>query len=170
MALRLPILLLCLGTPFALAAQDFAIDADLVGSCTEDRADLCIPAAAQTCMETHEGGETTVGMGRCLDLAHAAWDARLNESYRDLLAQHRAQDVDLAEIGSSAPELEAPLREMQRAWIAYRDAACTHEAATWGGGTGSGPAYLGCLIELTARQTLRLERYLWEGDREWMTR
>ena len=152
--------------PLALAAQEFAIDPALVEDCTRDRAPACIAAAAQACMTISDGGSTTVGMGRCLDLSLSAWDARLNRSYAALMAQHRADDAQRADWGSSAPELATPLREMQRAWIAYRDAACTHEAVTWGGGTGGGPAFLGCLVELTGQQTLRLERYLREGEGE----
>ena len=46
---------------------------------------------------------------------------------------------------------------MQRAWIEYRDATCAYEAAQWGGGTGAGPAFAGCLMRLTAEQALYLE-------------
>ncbi|MFT5363966.1 MAG: hypothetical protein ACI9VX_001592 [Dinoroseobacter sp.] len=46
---------------------------------------------------------------------------------------------------------------MQRAWIEYRDATCSYEAAQWGGGTGAGPAFAGCLTRLTAEQALYLE-------------
>ena len=49
---------------------------------------------------------------------------------------------------------------MQRAWIAYRDAACAYEASQWGGGTGAGPAATGCMMTLTGRQALALEERL----------
>ena len=46
---------------------------------------------------------------------------------------------------------------MQRAWTAYRDAACAYEVSTWGGATGGGPAGEDCMMRLTARQALVLE-------------
>ena len=49
---------------------------------------------------------------------------------------------------------------MQRAWIGYRDAACAYEASQWGGGTGAGPAAVGCMMTLTGRQALALEEKL----------
>jgi uncharacterized protein YecT (DUF1311 family) len=49
---------------------------------------------------------------------------------------------------------------MQRAWIEFRDKACTYEAALWQGGTGQGPAAISCLMEQTARQALSLD--VWE--------
>ena len=48
---------------------------------------------------------------------------------------------------------------MQRSWIAFRDAACSYEASRWGGGSGAGPAATGCVMQLTARQALRLMGY-----------
>ena len=160
--IRIALVLFLIGTGPAVA-QDLvysnAASRDCVLAATTEGARLdCIGASANACMTDTPGGQTTVGMSSCLDRELTYWDNRLNRIYQRLRKQERTAGV------------EAELQQMQRAWIAYRDAACTHEAATWGGGTGSGPAYLGCLIELTARQTLRLERYLWEGDREWMTR
>jgi uncharacterized protein YecT (DUF1311 family) len=60
---------------------------------------------------------------------------------------------------STAPvtPLGALLKAMQRAWIAYRDAACRHEQAQWMGGTGGGPARMSCHAHETAQQALRLE-------------
>jgi len=45
---------------------------------------------------------------------------------------------------------------MQRAWIPYRDARCTHEASLWQGGTGASPAYLNCILHETGEQALYL--------------
>jgi len=58
----------------------------------------------------------------------------------------------------AAPAQAEALRDMQRAWIAFRDATCTYEASQWSGGTGQGPAYEGCVMRMTAEQTLYLER------------
>ena len=49
------------------------------------------------------------------------------------------------------------LRDMQRAWMAYRDATCGYEGFQWYGGTGATGAYLGCNLRLTGQQVL----FLW---------
>ena len=46
---------------------------------------------------------------------------------------------------------------MQRAWIAWRDAACLYEVSQWGGGTGGGPAGADCMMRLAGEQALALE-------------
>ena len=60
-----------------------------------------------------------------------------------------------------SPGVADALREMQRAWIVFRDKACTYEASLWQGGTGRGPAAINCLMQQTARQALSLD--VWEG-------
>lgn len=109
----------------------------------------CIGASANQCMRETEGGSSTVGMGGCLDQERAYWDERLNDAYVRLLVQ-QADDVGMNE----------KLRDMQRAWITYRDARCDYEFAQWGGGTGGGPAVLACLMQATGEQTLLLEQNL----------
>jgi len=107
----------------------------------------CIGASANQCMLDTLGGETTVGMGGCLDRERDFWDARLNEGYQQLLTQQRDD-----------PAMLDALRDMQRAWISYRDARCDFEYVQWGGGTGGGPAILACLMQTTAEQTFVLEQ------------
>lgn len=120
---------------------------------------LCVGRSAAACIDTPDG-RTTVGMGYCLDQERAYWDARLNAAYTALVEIERAQDAEMTELGSSAPRMEPALRDMQRAWIAFRDAACAYEASQWGGGTGAGPAYIGCLMTQTGHQALELEARL----------
>ena len=62
------------------------------------------------CTETPEG-QSNVGTADCYRLEGAIWDDLLNENYKSL-----ATDLD--------DEQKAKLREMQRAWIAYRDSTC----------------------------------------------
>ena len=143
------------------------------------------PEATETCLSSEEGGHriscpglsaeacinatsdayTTVGMSACFHLERDYWDARLNAAYGRLMANETAIDADAKTYGYSAPPRAEPLRDMQRAWIAYRDAACGYIAATWGGGTGTGPAYAECLMRRTAEQTLLLEDRLAGYDR-----
>lgn len=118
--------------------------------------EICVGLSAAACMETPDG-YTTVGMSICLGSEFEYWDGRLNAAYRALLESDGRTDAEMADIGSAAPPLVPALREMQRAWIAFRDAACAYERAQWGGGTGGGPASTHCAMTITARQALALE-------------
>ncbi|KPQ06545.1 MAG: hypothetical protein HLUCCA12_09685 [Rhodobacteraceae bacterium HLUCCA12] len=124
----------------------------------------CIGAAANACMEATEGGYATPVIAGCLSAEHEWWDSELNARYSEL--QDRARDIDAEPAIEGMPprpsEAEA-LREMQRAWIAYRDATCRYEELQWWGGTGASGAYIGCLMRLTGEQALTLRSYLAEG-------
>lgn len=121
----------------------------------------CIGASAGVCMETTEG-TTTVGMGFCIGLELGFWDEKLNMAYADLRSVERSVVDTVPAGGPSVPDSAKALRDMQRAWMGYRDAACFYEYSTWGGGTGGGPANAACLLDLTARQSLVLEDRLQE--------
>ncbi|TJZ93887.1 DUF1311 domain-containing protein [Paracoccus gahaiensis] len=148
------------------AAQDGPppFDAGPLTACLEGDApaDSCIGLAATACMEGADG-QTTVGMGFCLGAERDLWDDRLNTAYGALMERAQATDAEMTGLGSSAAPQAPALREMQRDWIAYRDAACEYEAVRWGGGTGAGPAAAQCALTLTARQALWLGGYLVEG-------
>ena len=108
----------------------------------------CAGRAARACMEG-EGGQTTLGMNQCLASERDLWDARLNDAYRsgmDRIPPVRAE----------------ALREMQRKWIAFRDATCNYEAVRHDGGSLAGTVRLQCQMELTADQALRLDASLAE--------
>jgi uncharacterized protein YecT (DUF1311 family) len=116
----------------------------------------CIGRSAQACMAI-PGGDTTVGMMDCLKGELAYWDGKLNAAYAKRLAADKKSDAELKQMGSAAPRSEPALRKMQRAWIAYRDAACAYEQSQWMGGTGGGPATMDCHMQETARQALKLD-------------
>ena len=116
----------------------------------------CIAVSANACMATTDGG-TTVGMGYCLGRELGFWDDRLNAVYAELRRIERANGEDMKAIGATVPDSAKALRDMQRAWMGYRDAACIYEYSTWGGGSGGGPANAACLMNLTARKSLMLE-------------
>ena len=118
--------------------------------------EACIGTAALACIEG-PNGSSNVGMGFCFGAEHDFWDARLNAAYGALLALEEVNAGELEELGPAAPSAAEALRAMQRAWIAYRDAACEYEVSTWGGGSGGGPAGAQCMMELTGRQALTLE-------------
>ncbi len=146
-------------------AQDLTFSPAATESCLAAAPELlqqevCVGRSATACMEDTVGGETTVGMGGCLDRELAYWDARLNAAYQALMAANKADDAEMKELGATVPSLSKTLREMQRSWIPYKDATCDYERAQWGGGTGGGPATLHCLMTLTGAQALRLEARL----------
>jgi len=149
----------------AANAQELVFAPDSTESCldglgdTDDPGD-CIGASATACMEATEGGWSTVGTGACLDAERVYWDQRLNVAYRALMEKKLADDAELADLGYSSASLTVTLRDMQRAWIGFRDAACAYERAQWTGGSGAGPATLSCLMYRTGEQALYLESNL----------
>jgi uncharacterized protein YecT (DUF1311 family) len=138
-----------------LAAQDLVFDIAPVEACIRaNGGEDCAGRAADKCMEQSPGGYTTVGMGACTDHERAYWDGWLNTVYQQLYAKLAAED---AQIQSHAPKQAEALRDMQRAWIGFRDAKCGYVASQWGGGTGAGPAAVSCHLHETARQMLYLQ-------------
>ncbi|MCR8826447.1 lysozyme inhibitor LprI family protein [Pseudosulfitobacter koreensis] len=145
-----------LGHVAPVAAQDLTYSSDITASCVAQAPDMndqlaCIGASANACMEDTPGGYSTYAMSGCLDRELQYWDGLLNENYSG--AMTRAREAD--EYMDGKPS-ETALRDMQRAWITFRDATCDYERALWGGGTGGGPATVGCLMRLTGTQALYL--------------
>ncbi len=144
------------------AAQELRFDIGDTLRCidtsgTYEEMESCIGASANACMAATDMGGTTIGMSGCLDRELSFWDERLNIVYRNLREQERREDADMADLPGAPKQAEA-LRDMQRAWIAFRDATCDYERAQWGGGTGGGPATVGCLMRMTGEQVIYLER------------
>ena len=103
-------------------------------------------------------GGTTIGSQFCLSRELEWWDARLNAAYRALMAAARRVDGENRESGfGNRPSVARALREMERAWIRWRDGRCDFEASLWGAGTGAAGTRLDCLMRLTGRQALYLE-------------
>ena len=156
-------LILCLMAA-PLAAQDIDYDPTILSLCLEnaenrtDRAS-CIGRGAAACTRT-DAGQFTVGLGYCYSSEWEDWDARLNAAYQQLIVQQRELADDTAAYNPNIPNALEVMRDMQRAWITYRDQACTWEAVQWSGGTGAGPASAACMMRLTAQQTLFLEEKL----------
>lgn len=98
----------------------------------------CIGAVSEPCLEL-PGNSSTVMMGACLDKEATMWDELLNIYYGDL-----KDAVDAEQFGY--------LRDSQRAWIEMRDRTCEFEASLWGGGTGAGPAAIGCFMRETGQR------------------
>lgn len=142
-------------------AQDIPFSPEATESCLASAGDLaarqaCVGASAEACINTPDG-YTTVGMGFCYGAERDWWDTRLNAAYGALMEMETAVEAELKALGSAAPSPAVALRDMQRAWIGWRDAACDYEVSQWGGGTGGGPAWSQCTMQLTGQQALSLE-------------
>lgn len=163
------VFLMMAGAAMAQDADLPAFDPSLLDSCLDNAslraeqgddkdAESCIGVAAEQCMEG-EGGYSTSGMFRCLQQESDWWDARLNDAYSALMTSAKRMDREAAEGDSPAGEQAPLLKDMQRRWIEFRDAACAYEYSRWGMGSGRIPAGENCHMILTARQALWLEEY-----------
>ena len=92
-------------------------------------------------MERPEG-QSNVGVADCYRLEGAIWYDLLNENYS------LAADLD--------DEQKAKLRDMQRAWIAYRDSTCGFYYAKIQG-TMAGPMTAACVARERARRAVLLQ-------------
>lgn len=148
---------LCLAAP--AAAQDLDFDPAPLTACLAAAEDgpamrACVGLAADACLAAN--GYATVVESACRSREADLWDDRLNAAYRAARDRAEAFDRDSG-LPAGAPTRADALRDMQRAWIAFRDTTCAYEAAGWGGGTGAGPARAGCHLRLTAEQAIYLE-------------
>lgn len=102
------------------------------------------PAGAQQldCASPMTQSEMTV----CAERDFNSADARLNAVWRQALAAARQMDQYLVDGDVSA---EIALRDAQRAWIAFRDAACKAEALSVRGGSMQPQLTLSCMERLT---------------------
>ena len=157
--MRAVLLLLAVCPGFAFG-QDMAFDPGPTEAClaagTSDPVS-CIGHAADACMLENPQGETTMGMGFCLSGEWEWWDARLNAAYGALMEKHVAGDAQMKAEGLEVPSVAGALRDMQRAWIVWRDASCDYERAQWAGGTGGVPATAACFMQHTGVRALELE-------------
>lgn len=97
---------------------------------------------ATPCTEKPEG-QSNIGTADCYRLEGAIWDDLLNENYKSL-----AGDLD--------EEQKAKLRNMQRAWIAYRDGTCGFYYIKIQG-TMAQPMIAACIARETARRAVLLK-------------
>lgn len=146
----------------AFAQDDLLFDIRHTQSCLLDADSFddkrgCIGASANLCMGANDLGSSTYGMGGCLSFEAEWWDGQLNAAYKKLMRREKSDDVDADGYGDNIPKKAPALRDMQRAWIPYRDATCAYEYSQWGGGTGGGPASVACVMRLTAEQALYLQ-------------
>jgi uncharacterized protein YecT (DUF1311 family) len=113
------------------------------------RAEECLGFVQDPCMETDEG-QSTAGSVACAAREHAFWDKLLNQSYQNLRDS-------LDDAGKSS------LRDVQRQWLAWRQARCAFEAQQYEGGTFANVAANTCFTSETARRAIDLTQMLPEG-------
>ncbi len=119
----------------------------------------CLGRLATPCMEIPEN-HTTIGMIDCLHTEHAAWDALLNADWPLLKAQAEEMDAANAVPGLELTSAAQALLAAQRAWLAWREAECTHLAAEWGAGTHGRVVLADCYMTLTGRRALQFRARL----------
>ena len=114
---------------------------------------LLLAAAPARAQEACDDAVTQLDLNECTHVAWLAADEELNRAYEAALAAARQFD--------SWPEgrAESTLREAQRAWVAFRDAACEAEAALWDGGSAQPMILAGCFERLTLLRTDDLWAY-----------
>ncbi|TPI33612.1 lysozyme inhibitor LprI family protein [Mesorhizobium sp. B3-2-1] len=107
-------------------------------------------ARAQECDRSDDGQQM---MNICAGEDYQAADARLNKAYQDL-------------IGSDDADGRKLLQAAQRAWIAFRDAECTHSTAASQGGSIHAMEVSQCLTRLTNARIKQLaaSAHCEEGD------
>lgn len=115
---------------------------------------LCVGRQADACTQRNNGSADMV-LAACFEAEAVFWDGALNNAYRDLIAL--AQQREGWDLGYEPGALAAALRDMQRAWIGYRDATCANELAIAAPfGSAGGPVYAECKMTETARQNFVL--------------
>ena len=113
---------------------------------------LATPTLAQDC---DRSDETQMGLNFCAAADYAASDAKLNETYGEIV-KRLADD----------PDGKKRLQAAQRAWIAFRDAECEFVTADYKDGSIFPLLHYTCLKEQTDTRVDALARFLDcdEGD------
>ncbi len=140
------------------AAQDFSIDPHLIDRClaiNDETPMRCVGRQADECEQRNGGGADMV-ISACQAAEAEVWDDILNRTYARVLEHAKAREG--WDIGYEQGQLTDAVREMQHAWIAYRDATCGHALArAMPFGSGAGPAESECQLRETARQVFQLQ-------------
>lgn len=125
---------------------------------------LALPAAAQEDgapqIDCLAPDLTRPELTLCAEEAWAEADEELGEVYRLALVAAKVLDRENARAGIEMPiSTEDALRAAQKAWVPYRDAACSAEAMLAAGGTAAPLLGTLCLERLTRRRIEDLQRF-----------
>lgn len=100
--------------------------------------------------------QSQLEIGFCTYQDYLAADKVLNEQYQRAIAFAKQMDLVLPEYLWGA---EDALRQAQRAWIPFRDAACIAEGFIARGGTMESQVVSSCLAFLTRQRTQTLVNF-----------
>ncbi|MEL6785010.1 MAG: lysozyme inhibitor LprI family protein [Pseudomonadota bacterium] len=104
---------------------------------------------------------STVEMKFCAGEELDRADAALNATWKRAMGHARTADADWLPDG--APSRVELLRDAQRKWIPYRDAACEAQATKYYGGTGQTLELVVCLTAMTKQRTRELQTFMADG-------
>ncbi len=145
------LLVLLMASPAVAAGAPDARDSVKIQDCVKvsgqdtAKADVCVGQVADPCL-ARSATRSTADQNACIDREYKVWDDILNETFRLL-----RDKLDEAQ--------KAKLREMQRAWIASRDASCGFYGDFYQG-TMASPMAAYCNTRETARRALFLLGFL----------
>jgi len=142
--------------PLHTCLQKHSKDAGTVNEPAADQLELaCISLAVAPC-EQRFYAVGHAPKSACLHDEYEWWDVQLNQAYQGLMKE--AKQADAVEKNWVFRDVDS-LRQMQRAWLGYRDANCHFSYMRFGGGTAGPTVEAECLLLLTGRQTLFLTSF-----------
>nr|WP_060485350.1 lysozyme inhibitor LprI family protein [Pseudomonas sp. NBRC 111123] len=106
--------------------------------------------ATQAYSQCMDKASSTVAMGSCIQGETQLQDQRLNRVYKQLMSKLQAGP-------------QKSLRDVQRQWIAYRDANCTFHVQASGGTLAQLEGGM-CVLDMTRERAAELERILSPGQ------
>lgn len=102
---------------------------------------LCTSAlAAEDC----KNPQSQLALNTCAARDYEREDARLNRNYRELVAKLDA-------------ERKSQLKEVQLAWIKFRDLQCEYDSTQYQGGTIYSLVHSACLLQMTKQRNKDLK-------------
>ena len=144
-------LCVCVSLSHAQNRQPTAQEIKLVRDCAEKHPDdgkgeeeCSFKLVADPCIEKNG---SNLGTADCYRIETVIWDAILNDNYRELM-----QAID-------DKDDQNKLKEMQRAWIAYRDTTCNFYWYKIHGSM-SVPMTASCQLRETARRAMLLAFFM----------
>jgi uncharacterized protein YecT (DUF1311 family) len=106
--------------------------------------------ASQAYNQCMDKASSTVAMSTCIQAETKLQDERLNRVYKQLMAKLE-------------PAPQKSLRDVQRQWIAYRDANCKLHVQASGGTMAQLEGGM-CVLDMTRERAAELERVLSPGQ------
>jgi uncharacterized protein YecT (DUF1311 family) len=136
------------------AVAEGAFDSAPTSSCHAGGGGIaCVGLAAQACMA--QDAADTAGMTACLQAEADWWQDTHDAAYA--AAMMHMQGRDSATWDDPPPSMAEALRDMQRAWLAYRTARCDLVRLRWWESPGAAAQGLICDMQVTAEQVAVLE-------------